>query len=166
MSKTGGLIRRMEAAVEARDQARRLAATEHTVTVGMLLFLYASAQRLLFLGEYTHLFSVAAAKFVNGIAEPGSKPVQLQWWSTEFSWPKHRPMVDELESSLRFLKEHGVHVQDGVDATRISLQLQGLHGAIWMMAFPFHEKKYQKSKRVCKDVRRSRCFPEKRGDMP
>lgn len=87
-------------------------------------------------GEYTHLFSVAAAKLVRSWPMSAVIPAELPWWSTELRWPTQSPMLQELVESKQALERHGVRVLQGVDATDLSLNLHGLGGAVWVMAFP------------------------------
>ena len=90
------------------------------------------AKRLLFVGEYTHLFTVAAAKFVNlRLQLPNLK---LEWHSTELCWPCLESMRAELQQSLDYLTPLGVTAHDKVDATALDLQLRSLAGAIWVWA--------------------------------
>ena len=90
------------------------------------------AKRLLFVGEYTHLFSVAAAKFVQlRLQLPNLK---LEWYSTELCWPRLDSMRAELQQSLDYLTPLGVTAHDKVDATALDLQLRSLAGAIWVWA--------------------------------
>lgn len=90
------------------------------------------AMRLLFVGEYTHLFTVAAAKFVQlRLQLPNLK---LEWCSTELCWPRMESMRAELQQSLDYLTPLGVTAHDNVDATALDLQLRSLAGAIWVWA--------------------------------
>lgn len=90
------------------------------------------AKRLLFVGEYTHLFTVAAAKFVKlRLQLPNLK---LEWYSTELCWPRLDSMRAEIQQSLDYLRPLGVTAHDNVDATALDLQLRSLAGAIWVWA--------------------------------
>ena len=91
------------------------------------------AKRLLFVGEYTHLFTVAAAKFVQlRLQLPNLK---LEWHSTELCWPRLESMRAELQQSLDYLTPLGVTAIDKVDATALDLwRLRRLAGAIWVWA--------------------------------
>ena len=84
---------------------------------------------MLFVGEYTHLFTVAAAKLVSG--RLGLPNPHFEWFSNELRWPDIDSMQTELQQSLRYLTSLGVKVCDWVDATALTLQLPSLAGAIW-----------------------------------
>lgn len=89
------------------------------------------AKRLLFVGEYTHLFTVAAAKFVKLRLQLPS--LKLEWHSTELCWPRLESMRAELQQSLDYLTPLGVTAHDKVDATALDLwRLRSLAGAIWV----------------------------------
>ena len=90
------------------------------------------AKRLLFVGEYTHLFTVAAAKFVKLRLQ--SPNLKLEWYSTELCWPRLDSMRAEIQQSLDYLRPLGVTAHDNVDATALDLQLRSLAGAIWVWA--------------------------------
>ena len=87
------------------------------------------AKRLLFVGEYTHLFTMAAAKLVSTRLQLPN--LKLEWFSTELRWPYLEPLKTELQQSVDYLTSLGVNVRDQVDATALSLQLPRLAGAIW-----------------------------------
>ena len=87
-----------------------------------------SAKRLLFVGECTHLFTMAAAKLVSTRLKA---PMKLEWFSTELCWPRMDSMSGELEQSRSYLTQLGVAVRGGVDATALQLCLPSLSGAVW-----------------------------------
>eukprot|EP00435_Cladocopium_sp_Y103_P037656 s3369_g10.t1 len=96
-----------------------------------------SPKRLLFVGEYTHLFTVAAAKIVSSQLQ--LQDLRLEWFSTELRWPCIDSMRTELQQSRDHLTPLGVKMRDQVDATTLSLgslQLASLAGAIWAMPYP------------------------------
>eukprot|EP00927_Polykrikos_kofoidii_P008398 TRINITY_DN13485_c0_g1_i2.p1 TRINITY_DN13485_c0_g1~~TRINITY_DN13485_c0_g1_i2.p1 ORF type:complete len:885 (-),score=86.37 TRINITY_DN13485_c0_g1_i2:276-2840(-) len=108
-----------------------------TVSAEQLLFLGGvKPRRLLFVGEYTHSFSAAAAAFVTARVQTKACGADLNWWSTALNWPESSRIVPEMNKCRDFLDRHGVKVMRGIDATNIQLELEGLHGAIWVMAFP------------------------------
>ena len=94
-----------------------------------------SAKRLLFVGEYTHLFTVAAAKLVSTRVKLPN--LRLQWFSTELRWPQMASLESELQRSVDYLTPLGVKVREGVDATALSLELPSLAGAIWVRSSAF-----------------------------
>ena len=91
-----------------------------------------AAKRMLFVGECTHLFTVAAAKLVS--AWLGQEHPQLDWCTTELRWPGSDSMSAELRASEAVLHPFGISIRDGVDATRLDLPLQGLASAVWAAA--------------------------------
>ena len=98
-----------------------------------------SAKRLLFVGEYTHLFTVAAAKIVS--ARLHLPELSLEWFSTELRWPCIDSMSTELQQSKDYLTPLGVKMRDQVDATTLSLgslRLASLAGAIWAYVSASH----------------------------
>ena len=90
------------------------------------------AKRMLFVGEYTHLFTVSAAKLVS--VWLGQEHPQLDWCTTELHWPRSDRMNAELRASEASLRPFGIRVRDGVDATRLDLPLQDLASAVWAVA--------------------------------
>eukprot|EP00434_Breviolum_minutum_P017974 symbB.v1.2.015849.t1/scaffold1163.1/size134625/9 len=104
------------------------------------------AKRLLFVGEYTHLFTVAAAKFVKLRLQ--SPNLKLEWYSTELCWPRLDSMRAEIQQSLDYLRPLGVTAHDNVDATALDLQLRSLAGAIWVMPFPHGQQACSSSREI------------------
>eukprot|EP00971_Amphidinium_carterae_P034113 671568-Amphidinium_carterae.1 len=98
---------------------------EEKLSIEDLLFkqMEQSAKKLLFVGECTHLFSVAAAQIVK---QKLPSLTSLPWSSTELQWPRDNGREAELGSSRARLREFGVIAREGVDATRLHLaNLQG-----------------------------------------
>ncbi|CAK9060768.1 Alpha-protein kinase 1 (AK1) [Durusdinium trenchii] len=109
---------------------------EEFLKIPDLLIAGTRAKRLLFVGEYTHLFTVAAAKLVKARLG-GLAP--LEWWTTELRWPDSTRMQQELLESKSFLEPLGVQVLNKVDATQLTLRrlpARDLAGALWVMPFP------------------------------
>eukprot|EP00930_Biecheleria_cincta_P061189 TRINITY_DN46749_c0_g1_i1.p1 TRINITY_DN46749_c0_g1~~TRINITY_DN46749_c0_g1_i1.p1 ORF type:complete len:830 (-),score=135.73 TRINITY_DN46749_c0_g1_i1:102-2591(-) len=110
---------------------------EETVTADDLLLVAGhKARKLLFVGEYTHSFSAAAAALITSRFSSVTASQELDWWSTALNWPTAAHIKDEQNENKHSLERHGVQVMVGIDATNIELDLTGLHGAIWVMAFP------------------------------
>ncbi|CAJ1376382.1 unnamed protein product [Effrenium voratum] len=92
-----------------------------------------ASKKALFVGEYTHLFTAAAAKLVT---QKLSEAERLNWTSTELRWPAGA-LQAELKRSVEWLRRCGVTAMDGVDATQLPNHSPGqLAAAIWVMPFP------------------------------
>ncbi|CAJ1346223.1 unnamed protein product [Effrenium voratum] len=149
-----------------------LARQRETVKPLDLLTSQDAAKKALFVGEYTHLFTAAAAKLVTQEVQrtcaahgmcacaplmPTHKTpelwlqklsTRLNWTSTELRWPG-ASMQAELKRSVEWLRRCGVTTMEGVDATQLPNHSPGqLASAIWAGAqvMPFPRGKAAKSR--------------------
>ncbi|CAE7260448.1 mhkC [Symbiodinium sp. CCMP2456] len=144
-----GVSQRERGRSPARRQAGMLAhglPSEETLKAQELLLCQCrtKAKRLLFVGECTHLFTVAAARLVALWLR--SEHPRLEWCTTELSWPTSEKMRSELRASQASLRPFGIDMSENVDATNLKLKLEGLAGAVWVMPFP-HDMQAQSGSR-------------------
>eukprot|EP00929_Paragymnodinium_shiwhaense_P084298 TRINITY_DN45059_c0_g1_i2.p1 TRINITY_DN45059_c0_g1~~TRINITY_DN45059_c0_g1_i2.p1 ORF type:complete len:904 (+),score=44.73 TRINITY_DN45059_c0_g1_i2:348-2714(+) len=125
----------------ARRKPSRDLPDSEKLTVEQFLFLeLAQPKKLLFVGEYTHSFSAACARLVAGkMCTPGRTRQSLAWWSTALDIPTSDRSTAEYKESTSLLRLRGVRILSGIDASRLESMdssAVGLHGAIWVMAYP------------------------------
>eukprot|EP00434_Breviolum_minutum_P029894 symbB.v1.2.026435.t1/scaffold2641.1/size74269/3 len=87
-------------------------------------------KEVLWVGECTHAFSLAAGRLV-GVIPPdamttsGSSLPQNSWCSTELQWPRtlEKKLELDLVENLKILRAGGVWCSDGIDALQLETNL-------------------------------------------
>mmetsp|Transcript_160107 Transcript_160107/g.282330 ORF Transcript_160107/g.282330 Transcript_160107/m.282330 type:complete len:732 (+) Transcript_160107:103-2298(+) len=104
---------------------------------------------VLFIGECTHAFSLAAGRLLGMIPhkDETDHPHELgeaKWCSTELRWPQDldRNLDLLLADNLQILRNHGIWCSDGIDAHRLQRTLDQAKSpcpkfdtVLWMMPF-------------------------------
>lgn len=105
---------------------------------------------VLFIGECTHAFSVAAGRLCGLIPHAGETDHRYtlgenaKWCSTELRWPQDldRNLDLQLAENLKLLRTNGIWCSDGIDAHRLQRTLdqakspcQKFDTVFWMMPF-------------------------------
>jgi len=112
---------------------------------------------VLFIGECTHAFSVAAGRLCGMIPHAGhaeSPPLceneKVRWCSTELRWPQEleRNLYIELASNLKTLRAAGVWCSDGVDGHALEKRINAescpcstFQTVFWMMPYVADKKR-------------------------